>query len=164
MCVIRCVFDHYIVRSQCTACEYTSSQASHLTVHMRTHSGEKPYAVRADMCGFASRLAVGAVYHGMIVQCLDCPKAFTVRSALTDHIRRAHTGEKPYACDACEYSCATSSELARHKRSKAHMQAVAAVEDASLHTGVCVHCGLCFTVNSGCILCGCWRCYFVLGM
>ena len=49
-------------------------------------------------------------------QCPDCPKAFTVSSHLTVHIRRAHTGEKPYACDACEYSCASSGTLDQHKR------------------------------------------------
>jgi len=56
------------------------------------------------------------VYDGVIVQCPDCPKAFTTSSDLTVHIRRAHTGEKPYVCDACEYSCASSGNLAQHKR------------------------------------------------
>ena len=76
------------------------------------------------------------MYDGAIVQCSECPKAFTRSGHLTDHIRRAHTGEKPYVCDVCEYSCAISGDLARHKRNKAHMQAVVAVDDASLLTGV----------------------------
>ena len=61
-------------------------------------------------------LAVRTVCVCVIVQCPDCPKAFTTSSQLTEHIRRAHTGEKPYACDACEYSCASSSNLTVHKR------------------------------------------------
>ena len=52
----------------------------------------------------------------VILQCSDCPKAFTTSSQLTEHIRRAHTGEKLYACDVCEYSCASSSNLTVHKR------------------------------------------------
>ena len=83
-------------------------------------------------------------------QCTDCPKAFTQGSELTVHIRRAHTGEKPYACDVCEYSYAASGDLARHKRNKAHMQAVAAVQDASSHAGVCA----CFDNVFGCLLAG----------
>ena len=52
----------------------------------------------------------------VIVQCPECPKAFTVSSSLTEHIRRAHTGEKPYACGVCEYSCVSSSHLTVHMR------------------------------------------------
>ena len=82
----------------------------------------------------------------MHVQCPECPKALTQRSELTYHIRRAHTGEKPFACDVCEYSCATSGNLAQHKRSKARMRAVAAVEDASSHTGIGCVCVLCVSL------------------
>ena len=52
----------------------------------------------------------------VIVQCPECPKAFTRSSDLTQHIWRAHTGEKPYACDVCDYSCASSGQLGNHKR------------------------------------------------
>ena len=57
-----------------------------------------------------------AVYDCVIVQCSDCLKAFTQRSHLTEHIRRVHTGEKPYACDVCEYSCISSGKLTEHMR------------------------------------------------
>ena len=90
--------------------------------------------------GLLAGLAVGTVCvrDGVIVQCPDCSKTFAQSGHLTLHIRRVHTGEKPYACDVCEFSCATSGDLARHMRSKAHMQAVAAVEDASQEIGVCL--------------------------
>ena len=47
--------------------------------------------------------------------CKYCGKVFKNTSNLTVHIR-SHTGEKPYKCDMCEYSCAQSSKLTRHMK------------------------------------------------
>eukprot|EP00090_Calanus_glacialis_P022893 TRINITY_DN3523_c0_g1_i1.p1 TRINITY_DN3523_c0_g1~~TRINITY_DN3523_c0_g1_i1.p1 ORF type:complete len:462 (-),score=54.99 TRINITY_DN3523_c0_g1_i1:176-1561(-) len=47
--------------------------------------------------------------------CKYCGKVFKNTSNLTVHIR-SHTGEKPYKCDMCPYSCAQSSKLTRHMR------------------------------------------------
>ena len=47
--------------------------------------------------------------------CKHCGKVFKNTSNLTVHIR-SHTGEKPYKCKMCDYSCAQSSKLTRHMR------------------------------------------------
>ena len=47
--------------------------------------------------------------------CKYCGKVFKNTSNLTVHVR-SHTGEKPYKCELCDYSCAQSSKLTRHMR------------------------------------------------
>ena len=47
--------------------------------------------------------------------CEYCGKVFKNCSNLTVH-RRSHTGEKPYKCEVCPYSCAQSSKLTRHMK------------------------------------------------
>lgn len=47
----------------------------------------------------------------------DCGKAFSTKKILLNHIN-SHTGEKPYACDQCDFRTGDSSTISKHKKHK----------------------------------------------
>jgi len=76
---------------ECTICGQACPCSSKLTIHMRTHSGDCPYA------------------------CTTCGQTFSDASNLTRHMR-THSGDRPYACTTCGQAFSDSSNLTVHMR------------------------------------------------
>ena len=76
----------------CNQCDHSSINSINLKNHKRIHHGVN--ATKCNMCKFS-------------------------RTNMKEHIMRKHTGEKPFKCYHCNYSCVTSGHLQSHMRTHA---------------------------------------------
>ena len=81
----------------CPHCEYTTWRSGNYRIHMRRHSGEKPFTCDFKGCDYAS----------------------SQHSNLKIH-RRIHNGDKPFTCEyeGCDFASVQQSNL------KAHIQRI----------------------------------------
>ncbi|XP_069943910.1 protein tramtrack, beta isoform isoform X3 [Cherax quadricarinatus] len=76
-------------KHKCLYCTYSTSRKHSLIVHVRTHTGEKPFL------------------------CPHCTYRCAKKINLKIHIR-THTGEKPFVCPHCSFRSAQKVNLVRH--------------------------------------------------
>ncbi|CAO1331903.1 unnamed protein product [Diamesa serratosioi] len=139
--------DSSLFKHRCRYCGKIFGSDSSLQIHIRSHTGERPY--KCNVCGsrFTTKgnLKVHFQRHSDKYPhipmnpnpCLVCKKVLSCRSALQMHYR-VHTGERPFRCKICGRSFTTKGNL------KTHMS----VHHSSLFKHRCRYCGKIFGSDS----------------
>lgn len=106
---------------QCEVCQQCFSEAATLQQHMRRHTQEKPYQCDHPGCGKRFAIMGALTIHKRThngdkpFKCPQCDKAFSESSNLSKHLR-THTGVRPYVClePGCGKCFGRADQLTRH--------------------------------------------------
>ena len=118
-----CVFKESHVQCQCKYCGLSVRAYSRLKRHIILKHPEK------EVTAPAVKRRVGV--HNK-PRCSVCDKKCNSESALKIHIRRRHTGEKPFKCDTCSKAFADHGSLELHNKSQKHTEKVLQEKMAAL--------------------------------
>nr|XP_040239605.2 zinc finger protein 33B-like [Anopheles coluzzii] len=118
---------HQLVRSNvhirnfaCKLCCFRAGSSAALTIHERTHTGERPFACELCEKRFYSEanLKSHQICHRdeQPFECCYCEKRFARKRNMKEHLQLCHSEEKPYQCGECSARFKTGQHLRLHQR------------------------------------------------
>ncbi|XP_071500433.1 uncharacterized protein [Diadema antillarum] len=121
----------------CEHCGYITKKRDNFLVHLRKHTGEKPY--KCSHCNYAAADGSTLKRHVMArhstirpFRCSQCQFSCVDKKGLTIHMRK-HTGERPYTCDLCPYSAKRMGALTVHQRTHLRSKSLPSDEKEDVH-------------------------------
>ena len=86
-----------------------------MNMNMGLSMGLGTAPLTAEGQGLESALSDYGTYEKGAYECVKCLKQFSTPHGLEVHVRRSHSGKRPYACDICNKTFGHSVSLTQHR-------------------------------------------------